>query len=240
MNYAFLPLLITMLVACQPSTKTEEQSEMEPTPDSIPEQQANTTDTTERLPAPALPPIDYDSSAWTEVTRLDNSIILDLRYATANNFVEEQMYECGRCFLRPAVAKAVVAVHHRLQKLGLGLKLYDCYRPRPIQWKLWEKVPDPRYVSNPRKGSMHNRGAAVDLTLVDSTGRELPMGTPYDFFGREAHPAYQDLPDSILHNRLLLSQLMKAHGFKPIRTEWWHFSLSDRPYELSDMLWKCY
>jgi D-alanyl-D-alanine dipeptidase len=140
-------------------------------------------------PASILPPIDYDTSAWTELIRLDSSIVLDLRYATDNNFVGEQLYDCGRCFLRPAVAKALVQVHQALKKEGLALKMFDCYRPRPIQWALWKKVPDPRYVANPRKGSMHNRGTAVDLTLVKLNEEELPMGTPYDYFGKEAHTA---------------------------------------------------
>ncbi len=187
---------------------------------------------------PVLP--DYDTSQWTEAIQLDSSIQVDMRYATENNFVEEKMYDCGRCFLRPEVARAVVQAHNELQKQGLGLKMLDCYRPRPIQWKLWEKVPDPRYVSDPRKGSMHNRGAAVDVTLVGPDGEQLEMGTPYDFFGPEAHPSYTNLPDSVLANRQLLRETMLAHGFQPIRTEWWHFSYGGRSYEISDMLWKCY
>jgi D-alanyl-D-alanine dipeptidase len=191
-------------------------------------------------PASILPPIDYDTSAWTELIRLDSSIVLDLRYATDNNFVGEQLYDCGRCFLRPAVAKALVQVHQALKKEGLALKMFDCYRPRPIQWALWKKVPDPRYVANPRKGSMHNRGTAVDLTLVKLNEEELPMGTPYDYFGKEAHTAYQQLPDDVLANRKKLHDSMKKAGFAPIRTEWWHFSKPASNGELSDMLWKCY
>lgn len=183
---------------------------------------------------------DYDTTQWTDLALLDSSILIDMRYATEDNFVQEKMYECGRCFFRPEVARAVVAAHRELQQQGLALKMLDCYRPRPVQWKLWEKVPDRRYVSDPRKGSMHNRGAAADLTLADSTGQELAMGTPYDFFGPEAHPSYRALPDSVLANRALLREAMIRHGFRPIRTEWWHFSFSGKNYELSDMLWKCY
>lgn len=184
--------------------------------------------------------IDYDTTQWADIALLDSSILIDLKYATTENFVHEKMYDCGRCFLRPEVAKAVVAAHRELQQKGLGLKMLDCYRPRPIQWKLWEKTPDPRYVADPRKGSMHNRGAAVDLTLVDAGGRELEMGTPYDFFGPEAHPAYTNLPDSVLATRQLLRATMLSKGFQPIRSEWWHFSYGKQNYALSDMLWKCY
>lgn len=192
-----------------------------------------------KAPVPMPPVPDYDTLEWADIHFLDESIILDMRYATENNFVEEKMYDCGRCFLRPEVARKIVKVHQKLQQRGLGLKMYDCYRPRPIQWKLWEKVPDRRYVSDPRKGSMHNRGAAVDLTIVDGGGEQLDMGTTYDFFGPEAWSTYQDLPDTVLANRQLLKGLLEAEGFAGIRTEWWHFSYPGKGYVLSDMLWNC-
>jgi len=183
--------------------------------------------------------IDYDTTQWTDIKFLEPSIVTDMRYATTNNFVEEQMYDCGRCFLRPEVAKAIQSAHKKLQTQGLGLKMYDCFRPRPIQWKLWKKVPDPRYVSDPRKGSMHNRGAAVDLTVVDSNGKELDMGTDFDFFGRRAYTTNMDLPQEILNNRKILQDALIEVGFRTIRTEWWHFAYTGKRYELSDMLWKC-
>lgn len=190
-------------------------------------------------PVDTMPIYDYDTTQWADVSLLDESIVMDLRYATDNNFVETQMYECGRCFLRPKVAAAIVDIHQELQDKGLGLKMYDCYRPRPIQWELWKKVPDPRYVADPRKGSMHNRGGAVDLTIVDSLGQELDMGTDFDFFGRRAYHAYQELPDSVLANRTLLKTTMEANGFKAIRTEWWHYGYRDQSYPLDDMVWNC-
>lgn len=242
MKIYIIPLILSLFatVSCQNSNRQIEERN--------PEQSDNTQLLTIEVPAKDtilasiinLPPIDYDTTEWAELIRLDSTILLDLRYATDSNFVGEKMYDCGRCFLRPQVAHTLVKVHQQLKKKGLGLKMYDCYRPRPIQWKLWEKVPDRRYVSDPRKGSMHNRGAAVDLTIVDSTGQELPMGTPYDYFGVEAYPGYQDLAADVLANRKLLHEQMKAVGFKPIRTEWWHFSLPGQGAELSDMLWKCY
>ncbi len=191
-------------------------------------------------PFPTLPPIDFDTTEWAEVIRLDSTILLDLRYATDSNFVGEAMYECGRCLLRPRVARALVAAHQQLRTQGFGLKLYDCYRPRPIQYKLWEKMPDPRYVANPDRGSAHNRGAAIDLTLVDSTGTELDMGTPYDFFGPRAYPGYTDLPEEVLANRRLLSETLQQQNFLPIRTEWWHFNFNMTRPPLSDYLWQCY
>jgi zinc D-Ala-D-Ala dipeptidase len=177
---------------------------------------------------------------WTEITDLDPTIQLDLRYATANNFVKEKMYDCGRCFFRTAVAKALVKAHKTLQKQGYGgLKMYDCYRPRPIQWKLWNKVPDPRYVADPRKGSMHNRGMAADLTIVDKDGKELDMGTDFDFFGKEAYHAYTGHPKKVLDNRKLLLKTMADVGMKFTTTEWWHYSYRKKSFAIDDWVWDC-
>lgn len=183
--------------------------------------------------------VDHDTTQWQELARLDPTILLDLRYATDNNFVKEKMYDCGRCFLRPDVAVAVVDAHRFLQKKGLGLKMYDCYRPRPTQWKLWNKVPDPRYVADPRKGSMHNRGMAIDLTIVDSLGNELDMGTDFDFFGKEAYHSFAGHGNEVSDNRALLVELMDDHGFRSTTTEWWHYSYRSKAWEIDDWLWLC-
>jgi D-alanyl-D-alanine dipeptidase len=238
MKYLQILILLFCGIACQQHATSPSQS-VSTTIDTVKVEERNEKKIVE-TPQDTIPAIDYDTTLWTEVIRLDESILLDLKYASDSNFVGEQMYECGRCFLRPEVARILVKVHQQLKARGLGLKMYDCYRPGPIQWKLWEKVPDRRYVADPRKGSMHNRGTAVDLTIVDSLGQELPMGTPYDFFGPEAYPAYQDLPEEVLANRKLLHQSMNTVGFKSIRTEWWHFSYNGKGYALADMLWKCY
>jgi zinc D-Ala-D-Ala dipeptidase len=187
------------------------------------------------------PKFDYDSTEWLDLADLDPTIVMDLRYATANNFVEEKMYECGRCFLRPQAARKIVAAHKALQKKGLGLKMLDCYRPRPIQQKLWDKVPDPKFVARPWLGSEHNRGVAVDLTIVDARGKELNMGTTYDFFGPQAYHTHKDFQDlAILDNRKLLKETLAKFGFEHIRTEWWHYSYKGRANRtISDMLWNC-
>jgi D-alanyl-D-alanine dipeptidase len=165
---------------------------------------------------------------------------LDIRYATANNFTGEPIYDCAACLLRPEAAKALVKAHRELQAKGYGgLKLFDCYRPRPYQQRLWDKVPNPNYVTPPAKGSMHSRGLAVDLTVVDKIGNELDMGTAYDFFGKEAHTDYLQLPAAVLKNRQLLQKVMEEAGFGGIRTEWWHFSYRKANYPLSDYLWNC-
>jgi D-alanyl-D-alanine dipeptidase len=182
---------------------------------------------------------DYDTTQWTELIQLDSTIIIDMRYATTNNFVKEKMYDCNRCFLRPEVAQKIVEAHLMLKEGGLGLKMLDCFRPRPIQQKLWDKFKNPLYVTDPTKGSMHNRGAAVDLTIVDADGKQLDMGTAFDYFGKEAHHANTNLSKEILTNRKLLLETMQEVELHPITTEWWHYSFRGESYELSDMLWKC-
>jgi D-alanyl-D-alanine dipeptidase len=106
-----------------------------------------------------------------------SGIRLDIRYATANNFTKRPLYPVARCYLRKQVAERLTKVQQELQAQGLGLKVFDCYRPLSIQKQLWALLPDERYVIDPRKGSRHNRGAAVDVTLVDAKGNELEMPT---------------------------------------------------------------
>lgn len=186
------------------------------------------------------PPADpYANKGFSDVIELDPSIRLDVRYATTDNFTKAKIYDCPACLLRPEAAAALVKAHQTLQKRGLGLKMFDCYRPRPYQQRLWDKVPNPDYVTPPAKGSMHSRGAAVDLTIVDAKGKELEMGTPYDFFGIEAHTDYLKHPEKVLANRKLLRETLEAVGFKGIRTEWWHFSYQSKDYPLSDYVWPC-
>jgi D-alanyl-D-alanine dipeptidase len=179
-------------------------------------------------------------AGFVRVNSLDPSIVLDIRYATANNFTETQIYDCPACLLRPEAAEALVKAHKKLQARGLGIKVYDCYRPQPYQQRLWDKVPNPDYVTPPAKGSMHSRGAAVDLTIVDAKGQELDMGTAYDFFGKEAHVDYTNLPSNVLRNRRLLRETLESVGFKGIRTEWWHFSFQSKTWPLSDYVWPCH
>jgi len=188
---------------------------------------------------PDIPVIDYDTSQWKEILP-ESGIVLDIRYATDNNFTEKQIYDCPRCFLRQTVADKLLKLQKDINKrYGMSLKLFDCYRPRPAQQKLWDIVPDARYVTPPNKGSMHNRGLAVDITLVGDDGQELDMGTEYDFFGREAYTTNTDLPKDVLKNRKVLTQLMLIHGLKGIRTEWWHFSLKSEKADLDDWVWPC-
>ncbi len=188
----------------------------------------------------AQKPMATAPKGWTELTKVDASIPLDIRYATTNNFMKQQVYACGRCFLRAEAAEAIVKANKILQKKGYGgLKMFDCYRPRPVQYKLWKIVPDARYVANPKKGSMHNRGFAVDLTIVDKDGKELDFGTGYDDFTEKAHGNYTKFSKQILDNRQLLNETMDAVGLEGTTTEWWHFSLRGKKADLAEWVWTC-
>ncbi len=177
---------------------------------------------------------------WTDITHLDKTIVTDIRYATTNNFTKSKIYDCGKCFLRPEVAKALAEAQKFFKQKGYGgIKVFDCYRPKLYQQRLWKKEPDRNYVAPPQKGSMHNRGSAVDLTLLDTHGKEIDMGTPFDTFSEKAHYDYKNLPKNILIHRQILRQVLEQVGFIGIRTEWWHFSYKLKQYELSEILWDC-
>lgn len=178
------------------------------------------------------------TSDFTELTE-DEGIALEIRYATNNNFTKQKIYDCARCYLRPEAADNLLKAQSELQKkFGYTFKIFDCFRPRPYQQRLWDVVPDDKYVTPPAKGSMHSRGLAVDLTLVDVDGKELDMGTPYDFFGEEAHYGYNH-PEAVKRNRWILKSTMEKYGFGGIRTEWWHFSYRKTSYPLDEWVWDC-
>lgn len=178
------------------------------------------------------------SKQLAELKQLIPGIVYDLRYATVNNFMKRLMYPAGTkvTFLRLPAARALARVQEDLRAKGIGLKIYDAYRPYAVTVRFWELVKDERYVANPARGSGHNRGTAVDLTLINlQTGRELPMGTAFDNFTDTAHHSFLQLPEEVLQNRALLKSTMEKYGFKALDTEWWHYSLPDASrYELLD------
>jgi D-alanyl-D-alanine dipeptidase len=165
---------------------------------------------------------------FVELKRLDPTIVIELPYATENNNCKAVLYPVERCFLRRRVAESVVAAHRSLAGRGLGLKIWDGYRPHSVQYLMWEKSPLPGFVGDPKQGSKHNRGAAVDVTLIDlETGRELPMPTPYDEFSSRAHRDYFKVTAEVSENRRILQAAMQANGFLTIESEWWHFDHRD-------------
>jgi D-alanyl-D-alanine dipeptidase len=170
------------------------------------------------------------SKQMIELRSLMPNIVYDLRYATTNNFMHRLMYPANtnKTFLRSPVAHALAKVQHELNEKGLGLKIFDAYRPYSVTVKFWELVHDERYVANPAKGSGHNRGIAVDLTIINlKTGEELNMGTGFDNFTDSAHHTFTNLPEEVLQNRNLLKTTMEKYGFKLFETEWWHYFIAN-------------
>lgn len=172
-----------------------------------------------------------------DVQKFVPDVVLDIRYATTNNFTGQRLYPFAQCYLRRATAEKLAAAQAELKPLGYGLKIYDGYRPLSVQRKMWEVFPQPGYVADPKKGSRHNRGAAVDVTLIRlADGGELPMPTPYDDFTRRAHRDFMELPADVIQNRELLERVLTKHGFVGLATEWWHFDDRDwRDYPLLDI-----
>jgi len=171
-----------------------------------------------------------------DVQSLDSTIIIDIKYATADNFLGDTLYTAHICLLRFSVAEKIVMVQKRLRSLGYGLKIWDGYRPLSVQKRMWEKLPDPGYVANPKYGSNHNRGAAVDVTLVDSDGNELEMPTKFDDFTKRASSHYPHASKRALKHRKLLQSVMKEYGFSTINSEWWHFNYKNvKSYPVLDI-----
>lgn len=187
-----------------------------------------------------IPLAELPDTAFVRLADYSEDFVYDMRYATSNNFLEEQVYDCGECYTRVATAKALLAVNKALMEKGYRIKFFDCYRPHDIQKKMWAIYPNPTYVADPAKGSIHNKGGAVDITLVDSEGKELDMGTGFDHFGEEAHHAYTELAAHVLKNRALLKEMMLAYGFNAITSEWWHYNYGPTlGYTVANFNWEC-
>lgn len=164
-------------------------------------------------------------------------VVLDIRYATSDNFMKRPLYPDARALLRRPAAEALRDIQDELRRRGLGLKVHDAYRPYSVTVAMWEPIKDPDYVADPAKGSRHNRGCAVDVTLVRlDTAEELTMPTAYDAFVPAASHAFTDLPSDVLANRALLRDVMTQHGFEPLESEWWHYDFRGwEEYELLDV-----
>ncbi|MGL5838830.1 MAG: M15 family metallopeptidase [Sphingorhabdus sp.] len=166
-------------------------------------------------------------SGLVELTQLDPSIRLNIRYATPNNFTGRQLYKQPRAFLIRPAAEALVRAHRAAIGEGFGLTIFDAYRPWAVTKALWDATPPgPKrnYVANPKKGSRHNRGCAVDLTLHDlKTGEQVAMPSEYDEFSKRAHRSFTGASTEALANRERLEWLMEAQRFRGMSNEWWHF-----------------
>ncbi|MCE3279056.1 MAG: peptidase vanX D-ala-D-ala dipeptidase [Bacteroidetes bacterium] len=179
------------------------------------------------------------SAGLTDIKTVDSSIIVDLKYSSCDNFLFVDLYgDLTKCYLQPDVAEKLKNAQKILRTKFpyYSLIVYDGVRPRSIQLKMWDTISVPRserskYVSNPQNGSLHNFGAAVDLSIIDQNGIVLDMGTPYDFFGEMAYPREEErmikegkMTHKQLYNRQILREAMVEAGFLSITTEWWHFN----------------
>jgi len=162
-----------------------------------------------------------------EITPESHDVLLDIRYATADNFTGQPIYRRAACYLLPEAADALQRAIDLARPLGYRFKIFDAFRPSEAQWLMWTHTPDPEFLADPRRGSPHSRGAAVDLTLIDHAGAELPMGTAFDAFTPLSHHGVTQIAAADQHNRALLLGLMTAAGWDFYRNEWWHYQLFD-------------
>jgi D-alanyl-D-alanine dipeptidase len=187
--------------------------------------------------------VDRDSLlAMIELKSLIPALQYELRYASSNNFTGQRLYpkNTHTTYLRRKPALALAKVAEDLKEKGLGIKIWDAYRPYRTTVRFWKLIHDERFVANPSKGSGHNRGTAVDLTLVDlRTGKELEMPTPFDDFSAAAFHGAKNIDEKRIMNRLLLRTTMEKYGFLPLETEWWHYSWpGSSAYDVLDLSFK--
>jgi zinc D-Ala-D-Ala dipeptidase len=181
-----------------------------------------------------------NDSTFVNIKSYSDDFVFDMKYATPDNFLKLAVYECAECYLRLATVRALLNANSAFMKLGYKIKFFDCYRPIDVQRKMWVLVSNPNYVANPANGSIHNRGAAVDITLVNKEGNELDMGTAFDFFGEASAHSYTKLNRKVSKNRKLLKKIMIKNNFNALDSEWWHYSLNvEKKYPISNFKWKC-
>ena len=180
---------------------------------------------------------DHPHWRFVDLAKMMPDVPLDIRYASSDNFTGRVLYPNATALLRQAAADALAAARQALRQQGLDLLIYDAYRPYSVTLMLWEQLQDERYVAAPWTGSRHNRGCAVDVTLIDAaSGEPLAMPTAYDEFSERAHQTYHALPAEVLAHRACLRRVMQRHGFEPLPSEWWHFDLRGwQEYPLLDL-----
>lgn len=181
-----------------------------------------------------------EDTTFVNIKDFSGNFILDMKYATKENFLQTKVYDCASCYLRFKTVRSLIAANNEFKLKGYSIKIFDCYRPLDVQKKMWQLVPDANYVADPKKGSIHNRGGAVDITLIDANGNELDMGTAFDFFGPEASHNYEKVSEEVKKNRAYLKQIMLKNNFKSFDSEWWHYNLVDSQKDaIANFKWEC-
>ena len=220
MKRLVIPLLMFLLLCGCARKQTE--------PSAIPETVVPEEAATVFLPEETDPAVEYPDPkdmVFVAVADYIPDILIDLKYAGTDNFTGQVVYDFSTAYLRYGTVRKLAAVQEDLRQLGLGLKIWDGFRPVSAQYKLWEICPDTRYVANPQLGfSSHSRGNTVDVTMVDEDGREVEMPTAFDDFSKKADREYSDCTQEAADNALILEALMEKHGFSGYKNEWWHFT----------------
>lgn len=165
-----------------------------------------------------------EKQGLVDITEIDYTFVIDLRYATDNNFTGKKIYPVAKCLLQKQTAQKLINANNELKEMGYRIKIWDAYRPFYVQQILWDAFPDKRFLADPNKGSHHNRGTAVDVTLTDMQGNEVEMPSGFDEFTPRANRGYMWGAKKAVENRELLTRVMEKHGFNKIQNEWWHFS----------------
>lgn len=169
----------------------------------------------------------------TEISPPDFDVEIQILYATSNNFTGKPVYARPGCYLHQDAAKCLSTAAALAASLGLRLKIFDAFRPKEAQWILWRHSPDGDFLADPRHGSPHSRGVAIDLTLLDTDGNALEMGTAFDAFTPLSHHGNLKVSANAQHNRCLLMGIMTTAGWDFYRNEWWHYQLfNPKKYEL--------
>ena len=170
---------------------------------------------------------------FCEITSESHPVEVELAYATADNVTGKPIYRRSACFLHPVATRHLARAAELATAIGYRLKILDAFRPTEAQWRLWDHAPDTSYVADPRRGSPHSRGIAIDLTLLDASGVELDMGTGFDDFSSAAHHGSREVPSRAQRNRMTLLGLMSSAGWDFYDKEWWHYQLfNPRTYPL--------
>lgn len=174
--------------------------------------------------------------AFVDIQQINAHILVQMRYASESNMLHRRLYIQGKCYLRRGVALKLDSAQKILEGIGMGLKLFDGYRPNSVQTKWLQLLPDERRLAFPDISSKHNRGASVDLTLVDAQGEELLMPTPIDAISERARRTFCDLPKEAIYNRAVLENVLAEQGFLPYPQAWWHFDDADwKHYPVEDI-----
>ncbi|SCA55881.1 D-alanyl-D-alanine dipeptidase [Candidatus Terasakiella magnetica] len=163
--------------------------------------------------------------ALVEITPEKHGVLLDMKYATSDNFTGEPVYSQPHCYLHEEAEGLLCHAIEIADKLGYRFRIFDAFRPSEAQWKLWNHTPDPKFLADPRRGSPHSRGAAIDLTLVDCEGQDLDMGTGFDAFTPLSHHGNMEVSLNAQKNRILLMGIMTTANWDFYRNEWWHYQL---------------